>query len=252
MELQRLYSYTRKAIDDYNMIEPNDKIAVGISGGKDSITLLYSLAGLRRFYPNKFEIVALTVDLGSGNMNYEPIKKLCEELNVYYEVINTEIYDVVFNVRKEDNPCSLCSKMRKGALNTRAKELGCNKIAFAHHKDDMIETLFMSLLFEGRLHSFSPVSYLEKMDLTLIRPLMYVSESEVNGFQNKYPVPVVKNTCPADGVTKREYTKQLIQQLQNENPGMKERAFTAIVNANLPGWPKKNTHHRNAGPISFH
>lgn len=246
MELQRLYSYTRKAIDDYNMIEEGDKIAIGISGGKDSITLLYALSGLRRFYPKKFDIIALTVSLGSGNMDFTPIVKLCEELNVYYEIIDTEIYDIVFNVRKEENPCSLCAKMRKGALNTRAKELGCNKIAFAHHRDDMVETLFMSLLFEGRLHSFSPVSYLEKMDLTLIRPMMYIAETEVKGFQNKYNIPVVKNTCPADGFTKREYIKNLIRQLQGENPGMKERAFSAIINADFKDWPKKNENHRNS------
>ena len=246
MELQRLYSYARKAIDDYNLINEGDKIAIGISGGKDSTTLLYALAGLRRFYPKKFDVIALTVNLSSGGMDFSPIKKLCDELDVYYEVIDTEIYDVIFNIRKEENPCSLCAKMRKGALNSRAKELGCNKIAYAHHRDDMVETLFMSLIYEGRLHSFSPMSYLERMDLTLIRPLMYIPEAEIKGFQNKYDIPVVKNTCPADGHTKREYTKNLIERLQDENPGLKERAFTAITNAELPGWPKKNTSHRNS------
>ena len=247
MELQRLYSYTRKAIDDYNMINEGDRIAIGISGGKDSTTLLYALSGLRRFYPHKFDIVALTVNLGSRNMNFDPITQLCKELDVYYEIIDTEIYDVVFNVRKEENPCSLCAKMRKGALNSRAKELGCNKIAFAHHRDDMVETLFMSLIFEGRLHSFSPVSHLDKMNLTLIRPMMYIPETEIIGFQNKYNIPVVKNTCPADGYTKREYTKNLIKQLNNENPGMTERAFSAITKADFKDWPKRNENHRNAG-----
>ena len=246
MELQRLYSYTRKAIDDYGMISNGDKIAIGISGGKDSTTLLYALAGLRRFYPNKFEIIALTVRLGSGNMDFEPMAELCRVLGVYYEIIDTEIFDVVFNIRKEENPCSLCAKLRKGALNTRAKELGCNKIAFAHHKDDMVETLFMSLIYEGRLHSFSPVSYLDKMNLTLIRPLMYIPEAEIIGFQNKYNIPIVKNTCPADGYTKREYTKKLIKNLNNENPGMTERAFSAIINADFKDWPKRNENHRNA------
>lgn len=246
MELQRLYSYTRKAIEDYNLIDEGDKICVGISGGKDSTTLLYALAGLRRFYPKKFDIIALTVHLGSGNMDFSPIAKLCEELDVYYEIIETDIYDVIFNVRKEENPCSLCAKMRKGALNSRAKELGCNKIAYAHHREDMIETLFMSLIYEGRLFSFSPKTYLERMDLTLIRPMMYIPESEVIGFQNKYNIPIVKNTCPADGHTKREYVKTLIETLNTENPGLKERAFTAVLDANFKGWPNKNIDHRNS------
>ena len=246
MELQRLYSYVRKAIDDYNMIEDGDKIAIGISGGKDSITLLYALSGIRKFYPKKFDITALTINLGSGNMNFNEISGLCEELQVHYEIIDTEIFDIVFNIRNETNPCSLCAKMRKGALNSRAIELGCNKVAFAHHRDDMVETLFMSLLFEGRLHSFSPVSYLEKTGLTLIRPMMYIPEADIIGFMNKNHIPVVNNTCPADGFTKREYTKNLIKKLTEENPGLMERAFSAIINANFKDWPEKNSNHRNA------
>ena len=172
MTLQQVLSYTRRAVDDYGLIEDGDKIAIGISGGKDSLTLLYALHGLKRFYPKKFDIMAITVDLGFGNLELEPIKKICGELDVPYEIIQTEIADIIFQERKETNPCSLCAKMRKGALNEKAKELGCNKIAYAHHKDDIVETMLMSLLFEGRFHTFSPKTYLDRMELTVIRPLM--------------------------------------------------------------------------------
>ena len=243
MKLQQLLSLTRKAIDEYGMIEENDKIAIGISGGKDSLTLLYALAHLRYFYPKKFEIIAVTVDLGFQNLNLEKIQELCDQLKVEYHVIKTDIADIVFNVRGETNPCSLCAKMRKGAFNEKAKELGCNKIAYAHHKDDVVETLLMSLILEGRIHTFSPVTYLDRMDLTLIRPLIYVDEADVKGFMNKYSLPVVKNPCPADGYTQREYAKQLVASLSHEHPGTKERMFTAILNSNLPSWnertPKK-------------
>ena len=213
MKLQKLMSLTRKAVDEFHMIQEGDKIAVGISGGKDSLTMLYALNGLRRFYPQHFTIV------------------------------DTEIGKIIFEERKEDNPCSLCAKMRKGAFNEKAKELGCNKIAYAHHKDDVVETLLMSLILEGRIHTFSPVTYLDRMDLTLIRPLIYVDEADVKGFMNKYSLPVVKNPCPADGYTQREYAKQLVASLSHEHPGTKERMFTAILNSNLPSWnertPKK-------------
>ena len=238
MKLQRLMSYTRRALDDYNMIQDGDRIAVGISGGKDSLALLYSLAGLRRFYPKKFELEAITVKLGFPDMDFSKISELCAELDVPYTIIETEISDVIFEIRKEENPCSLCAKMRKGAYNEKAKELGCNKSAYAHHFDDVIETSLMSLLFEGRYYTFSPVTYLDRMDITLIRPLIYVEECDIKGFQNNYNLPVVKNTCPADGFTKREYIKQLIKNLEKENPGTRERLFSAISTGILPSWVK--------------
>lgn len=238
MKLQQVLSYTRRAIDDYHMIEEGDKIAVGISGGKDSLTLLYALHGLKRFYPKKFEIHAVTVDLGFHNLNLDKIKALCKELEVEYTIVSTEIAKIIFEDRKESNPCSLCAKMRKGALNDAIKAVGCNKVAYAHHKDDMVETMLMSLIFEGRFHTFSPVTYLDRMDLTVIRPLIYINEADVIGFVNKYEVPVVKSPCPADGNTKREYVKQLLRQLNLENPGVKERMFTAIQNGNMKGWPE--------------
>ncbi len=240
MKLQKLYSYTRCAIDSYNMIEDGDKIAIGVSGGKDSLTLLYALHGLKKFYPKHFDLVAISVDLGFGIQNFDKIKDLCDSLEIDLHIIDTEIGNIVFNERKESNPCSLCAKMRKGALNKKAKELGCNKVAYAHHKDDIIETMMLSLIYEGRFHCFSPVTYLDKMELTVIRPMMFVSESEVIGFQNKYDLPVAKNPCPVDGHTKREYIKNLIKQINFENKGVKDRMFTAILDGDIKGWPKRN------------
>lgn len=244
MKLQQLLSYTRKAVDEYQMIEEGDRIAVGISGGKDSLTLLYALHGLKRFYPKHFEIEAVTVDLGFNNLKLEPIQALCDELGVHYTIVKTDIAKIIFEERKESNPCSLCAKMRKGALNDAVKQTGCNKVAYAHHKDDVIETMLLSLIFEGRFHSFSPKTYLDRMDLTVIRPLLFVPEADVIGFQHKYNLPVAKSPCPVDGHTKREYAKNLLRQLNLEHPGVKERMFTAILNGNFSGWPERIPHVR--------
>ena len=239
MKLQQLLSYTRKAVDDYQMIEEGDHIAVGISGGKDSLTLLYALNGLKRFYPKKFELSAITVDLGYEKFDTSELARLCEELGVPYRVVKTDISHILFEERKETNPCSLCAKMRKGALNDAVKEMGCNKVAYAHHKDDIIETMLLSLIFEGRFHSFTPKTYLDRMELTVIRPMMYVDEADVIGFQHKYNLPVAKSRCPIDGLTKREYAKDLVKQLNREHPGAKNRMFTAILNGNIQGWPER-------------
>ncbi len=240
MKLQQLYSFVRRALDDYDMIEDGDRIAVGISGGKDSLTLLYALAGMRRFYPLHYEIEAVTVDLGFEGFDLSKIKALCEDLNVPYTIIKTEIGKIVFEDRKETNPCSLCAKMRKGALNESIKALGCNKVAYAHHKDDVVETMLLSMIFEGRFHTFSPRTYLDRMDLTVIRPLLYVSEADVIGFRNLYELPVAKSPCPADGFTKREYAKNLLKSLNQEHAGTKERMFRAILEGNMKGWPEKS------------
>ncbi len=242
MKLQRLMSYARKAIDDYQMIEEGDKIAVGISGGKDSIALLHTLHGLMRFYPKKFEIYAVSVDLGFKNQDFTIIEKMCKDLNVPYTIVRSEISKIVFEDRKEGSPCSLCAKMRKGALNDEMKRLGCNKVAYGHHKDDIIDTMLLSLIFEGRFHSFSPKTYLDRMDLTVIRPLMYINEMDIKGFINMNELPVAKSRCPVDGHTKRQYVKDLLKQLSIENPGVKERMFTAILNGDLSGWPMKTPH----------
>ena len=244
MKLQQLLSFTRKAVDEYQMIQEGDHIAVGISGGKDSLTLLYVLHGLKRFYPNKFELSAITVDLGYEEFDLSPVHELCQELGVPYKVVKTDIDHILFEERKESNPCSLCAKMRKGALNDAVKEMGCNKVAYAHHKDDIIETMLLSLIFEGRFHSFSPKTYLDRMDLTVIRPIMFVDEADVIGFKNKYNLPVVKSKCPVDGYTKRQYAKELVKQLNTEHPGAKNRMFTAILNGDIEGWPERILHKR--------
>ena len=232
MNEKRLLSYIRKAVSDYNMIQTRDKIAIGISGGKDSLALLYGLSKLKLFYPEPFDIVAITVNVGFDNMDFSEVKNFCDSINVDYHIINTEIKEIVFDVRKEKNPCSLCSKMRKGAFNSLAKELGCNKIAYAHNKDDVAETLMMSLIYEGRINCFSPTTYLDRMNLTLIRPLLYAPEKDIIGFKNKYNLPVVKSTCPADGNTKREYTKQLLHKLNYDNVGVIDRIANAALNYN--------------------
>lgn len=240
MKLQQVMGKVRRAVDDYSMISDGDKIAIGISGGKDSLTLLYALSGLQKFYPVHFDLEAIQVDLGFADMPpISPIEALCSELGVNYTCVHTDIAEIVFNVRKEDNPCSLCAKLRKGALNDAAIKLGCNKIAYAHHKDDIVETFLMSLIYEGRLHSFSPVTYLDRTGLTVIRPLMYMDEADVIGFKNIYNLPVIKNPCPADGETRREYVKNLVKSLNNEASGVKNRMFTAILEGKLPGWPVK-------------
>ena len=238
MTLQRVLSYVRRAVDDYHMIEDGDHIAVGISGGKDSLTLLYGLNGLMRFYPERFTIHAVTVDLGFQNLNLEKIQSLCQELNIDYTIVKTDIADIIFNQRKETNPCSLCAKMRKGALNEAIKKAGCNKVAYAHHKDDVVATMLMSLVFEGRIHTFNPVTYLDRMDLTVIRPLIYMNEADVVGFVNKFQIPVVKSPCPADGNTRREYIKNVLKNLNQDTPGVKARMFTAIQNE-LTEWKNK-------------
>ncbi len=238
MKLQQLYSRVRRALDDYNMIADGDKIAIGISGGKDSLTLLYALAGLRKFYPKKYDLVAISVDLGIAEINMSDVQKLCEKLEVPLTLISTQIGPIIFEERKESSPCSLCAKMRKGALNEAALDLGCNKVAYAHHMDDIIETLFLSMIYDGKFYTFPPVTKLDKTNLTVIRPLMYVLEADVIGFKNKYELPVVKNPCPADGYTRREYTKQLIRQINQENPGVKKRFFHAIETGNIEGWHK--------------
>lgn len=226
--MQKLLSYLRRATDDYNMISENDKITVGVSGGKDSLALLYSMAKLREFYPKKFSLCAVTLSMGYEKMNFDGVARLCEKLDIEYVLKKTDIAQILFEIRKEKNPCSLCAKMRRGALHDAALEMGSRKVALGHHLDDALETFMLSLIYEGRVNCFSPVTYLDRKGITLIRPLLYTPENYITGFSKRYELPVVKNLCPADKHTKREYVKNLIKQLEKENPGFKTRLFTAI------------------------
>ena len=229
MTTQKMLSVMRKGVTQYNLIKDGDKIAVGVSGGKDSVTLLKLLAEYKRFSPEKFDLIAITVDLNFTDQqtDYTPIEELCKSLNVPYFIEKTEIGKIVFDVRKESNPCALCSKMRKGALNNLAKEKGCNKVALGHHRDDLIDTLMLSLLYEGRLSTFAPKSYLDKIDLTLIRPMIMIKEMDVISYSKT--LPVVKSCCPANKMTKREYVKDVISNVSKDIPNVRDMMFTALI-----------------------
>lgn len=235
-ELKRVLSFTRRAIDDYEMIEDGDKIAVGISGGKDSLTMLYALAELRRFYPKKFEICALTIDMGFKDADFSKIQAFCDLLNVKYHIVRTQISEIIFDIRKESNPCSLCARMRRGAIHSAATELGCNKVALGHHFDDVVDTFMLNLFFEGRIGCFRPVTYLSKTGITLIRPLIYMPEKDVKYFASKVALPIYKAPCPADGNTQRENMKKLLSSLERENKGLRYRIFGAIQRGEIDGF----------------
>ena len=236
MDTRRLLSYIRRAVDDYAMIEAGDRIAVGISGGKDSLALLAGLAALRRFYPKPFELLALTVDMGFPGVDYAEIEAFCRELDVPYHVKKTEIATIIFDIRKEKNPCSLCAKMRRGVIHSTAKELGCNKVALGHHFDDVVETFMLNLFHEGRIGCFQPVTYLSRADITLIRPLLYMPEKDVRYFANREKLPVVKSPCPADGHTEREEMKKLLDTLDRQHKGLRYRIFGAIARGEVDGF----------------
>ena len=222
-------------MDAYHMVEEGDKIALGLSGGKDSLGLLYALAGLRHFYPNKFELVAITVDLGFDSFDVSGIQKLCDELQVPYIVVKTKIGQMA---AKEG--CSLCARLRKGALNDKAVELGCNKIAYAHNMDDVVETMMLSLIYEGRFCTFWPVTKLEKTNLTLIRPFVFVTQAEAKGFENKMELPVVTNPCPFDRSSERKYIRELLTSINHNAPGVKKRMMTAICDGTIENWARTN------------
>ena len=231
----------RRAVDDYDMILEGDRVAVGVSGGKDSMLLLLALSHLRRFYPRHFELEAVTVELGFEGMDFTPVKELCEKLEVPYTCLRTDIKEVVFDVRREDNPCSLCAKMRRGAINDLIRQRGVNKLALGHHFDDAVETFMMSLLFEGRLSCFRPVTYLDRSGVTQIRPLIYAGEQKIANLAAQLNVPVVENPCPQDKASKRYEIKQLLKGMSAEYPDMKSKIFGAMQRMPLPGWePKEN------------
>lgn len=234
MDLQKLYSKVRQAVDDYQMIADGDRIALGISGGKDSLGLLYALAGMRAFYPNKYELVAITVDLGYEGFDLTQISDLCNKLDVEYHIVKTTISEQI-----STEGCSLCARLRKGALHDQAKALGCNKIAYAHNMDDVVETMMLSLIYEGRFSTFWPVTHLDKIEMDLIRPYIYVTQSEALGFSYKYELPVTINPCPFDHASERTYVRELLQDIHKHTPGVKKRMMTAITDGTIVEWKRR-------------
>lgn len=234
--MKKILSLLRRCVEDYDMIQDGDRVAVGVSGGKDSLILLASLARLSRFYPKKFTVEAFTVDMGIDGMDLSPIQSFCDELGVPCHIIPTQINKVIFETRKEKNPCALCAKMRKGSLHEAILAEGFHKVALGHHYDDAVETFFLSLFYEGRLSCFHPVTYLDRADVTQIRPLLYVSESMVRDATKRLDLPVVHNPCPADGNTKRQEVKDLIAELEERYPKLKEYVFSSMQRLPLPNW----------------
>ena len=248
--MKRLLSYARRACYDYNMIEDGDVIAVGVSAGKDSLSLLYTLSALARFYTKKFKIIAITVDmkfedLGGGRVpaDYTPIKKLCDDLGVEYIVEESNIAKIVFDIRKEKSPCSLCAKLRRGALNDAAKKYGANKVALGHHFDDAVETFMLNLFYEGRIGCFSPVTYLDRTDITVIRPLVYAPEKDIEYFARHIDLPIIPSGCPANKNTEREEMKILLQNLERDNKGLRHRIFGAMQRGSVSGFKEVKIKH---------
>ncbi len=235
-KIRRLLSCTRRALDDYGMISANDRIAVGLSGGKDSLALLCALASLRRFYPLPYTLTAVTLDMGFPGGDFTPLRDFCEKLEVPFELIPTQLGHVIFEERKEKNPCSLCARMRRGILHDKTLALGCNKLALGHHFDDVLETFLLNLIHEGRLGTFSPVTYLSRKQLTVIRPMIYAQEKDIRYFASHSGLPVMESLCPANHVTQRETMKQMLTSLEREHHGLKHRMFGAICKAELDGY----------------
>ena len=234
--MQKLLSQVRKCIRDYQMLSPGDRVAVGVSGGKDSVALLRLLAELRDHSAVPFELLAVTLDMGYEEMDFSPVADLCARLQVPYTLRRTQIREIVFDIRKEENPCALCAKLRRGILNETAVELGANKVALGHHYDDTVETFALSLIYEGRISCFLPVTYLDRTGLTLIRPMLYLHEKTIRNFAEREHLPVVHNPCPADKNTKREDIKALLYELEGRYPGLKDNIFGGLQRSPLPGW----------------
>jgi len=239
--MQKLMGLVRRCIEDYNMISPGDTVAVGVSGGKDSLVLLQLLAGLRQY--SDFSLEAVTIDMGLG-MDYDPVARFCEQLGVPFTLVKTEIGPIIFEHRKEKNPCSMCAKMRRGALNQAILDRGIRKLALGHHYADAVETFVMSLIYEGRISCFQPVTDLDRMGVTQIRPMLYLHEKTVDNFASRMDLPVIQNRCPVDKYTKREEIKQLVYDLSKTYPDLKERIFGAMQRLPLPEWEPKGRYKR--------
>ncbi|NLC73485.1 MAG: tRNA 2-thiocytidine biosynthesis protein TtcA [Ruminococcaceae bacterium] len=238
MLLNKFTGYIRRCVDDYEMLKEGDRVAVGISGGKDSMAMLAALINLQRFHPSNFELIALTVDMGFSGMDFSPVADYCRQRNVPYTILKTDIKEIVFDIRQEKQPCSLCSKMRRGALNDSMKDFGCNKLALGHHTDDVVETFFMSLLLEGRINCFKPVTYMSRADVTQIRPMLYVSEEQIISLVSELNLPVVRSTCSEDGASKRAEIKEQIENAKLIYPDLKSKIMGAIKSLPLEGWGK--------------
>ncbi len=237
--MQRLMSYMRKAIDEFNMIEDGDKIAVALSGGKDSTSMLMGLKNLQRFYPKKFEIIGLTVNPGFDFFDTSNLKKICKDLGVEFVEVESHAKEIVFDIRQEKNPCSLCANLRRGILNSVAKEHGCNKIALGHNEDDVLETFFLNLLYAGNINTFAPVGYMDRSGMTLIRPLIYTPEKYIRGFVKRNNIQLMPKCCSMDGFSKREDMKNLINGFQKEIPSIHANLLGAIKRSNIKGWETK-------------
>jgi len=241
--MQKLIGLVRRCVQDYKMIEEGDRIGVGVSGGKDSVALLVFLAQLRKYNDNPFDIEAVTIDMGLG-MDYTSIAQLCEKLDVQFNLIKTEIGPIIFDHRKEKNPCSMCAKMRRGALNQAILDRGMNKLALGHHYDDAVETFMMSLIYEGRISCFQPVTDLDRTGIVQIRPMLYIHEKTIDSFVARNDLPIITNRCPVDKYTKREEIKQLVYDLSATYPDLKERIFGAMQRFPLPEWEPKGRYKR--------
>lgn len=241
--MQRLVGLVRRCVEDYDMIQSGDRIGVGVSGGKDSLALLVLLAELKKYNHKPFELEAITIDMGLG-MDYSGIQALCDALMIPYTQVKTEIGPIIFDYRKEKNPCSMCAKMRRGALNQALLDRGLNKLALGHHYDDAVETFMMSLLFEGRISCFQPVTDLDRTGIVQIRPMLYIHEKTVDSFAVRQGLPVVENRCPVDKQTKREEIKKLVYDLSATYPELKERVFGAMQRLPLPEWEPKGRYKR--------
>ena len=234
--MQHILGLVRACVEDYHMITPGDTVAVGVSGGKDSLLTLVALARLQKFYPVPFQVEAITLEMGMPGMDYAGVAALCEHLGVPYTRIQIPVYEILFEERREKNPCSLCAKLRRGSLHTALAERGIRKIALGHHYDDAVETLLMNLLFEGRIGCFQPVTYLDRTGITQIRPLLYCKEEDIRRMAARLRLPVVKNTCPMDGHSRRQEVKDLIASLEGTYPDLKKKLFGAVQRYPLYGW----------------
>ena len=236
--MQQISGYMRRAVDDYQMIAPKERVAVALSGGKDSMLLLHAMKHLSRYHPAQFELIAIFIDLGFNNIDISAMEQECQKLEIPLVIRKTDIAPLVFDIRKESNPCALCAKMRRGAIHDAALEHNCRTIALGHHKDDAIETLAMNLIYEGRIGCFQPVTYLDRKDVRTIRPMIYLSERQIENAVARLHIPIVKNPCPMDHTSMRKETKELLKEAEVRFPGLAERLFGAIQRSDLTGWKR--------------